>query len=98
MLVYKMNVLEELKKKGWTGYTLQTQKDKNGKVFLGASHVDKIRKGYVVGNIALDRLCELLDRQPADIIEYMSDERYKALKQSGYFEQIGIPTPPLDEE
>ncbi len=97
MLVYKMNVLEELKKKGWTGYTLQTKKDEHGKVFIGAANVQKIRNGFVVGNITLERICELLERQPGDIIEWIPDERYKALKKSGYFEQMGIPTPPLDE-
>ena len=98
MLVYKINVFDELKKKGWTGYTLQTTKDEYGKVLFGSSQVHKMRNGYMIGNIALDRLCELLDRQPADLIEYMPDERYKALKKSGYFEQMGIPTPPLEDE
>lgn len=97
MFVYKMNVLEELKKAGWTGYTLQRTRGEDGKIVLGSSQVVFLRQGKVLGINALETLCKLLNKQPGDIIEYIPDDRYVALKKSGYFDQIGIPTPPLEE-
>lgn len=98
MFVYKMNVLEELKKAGWSSYALLKRKNADGKMVLGSSQVTFLKQGKVVGINALDTICRLLDKQPGDIIEYIPDDRYVALKKSGYFDQIGIPTPPLEEK
>lgn len=69
MLKYKINVLEELKKKGVTQYTIL----KEG--IMGQSTVTKIRNGKVVTNDkVLNTLCSILDLQPGDIVEYIRDE------------------------
>ena len=98
MFVYKMNVLEELKKVGWTGYKLQTTRGEDGKIVLGSSQVVFIRHGKVLGINGLETLCKLLNKQPGDLIEYIPDDRYVALKKSGYFDEKGIPTPSLEED
>lgn len=67
-LQFKIDVLEALKEKGYTTYTLR--KDN----LLSQSTIQKLRekKGLAWENI--ERLCELLDCQPGDIIEFVKDE------------------------
>ena len=67
-LRYKIDVLEALKAKGLTTYTLR----KNN--LLSQSTIQKLRekKGLAWENI--DNLCKLLDCQPGDIVEYVPDE------------------------
>lgn len=69
MLRYKIDVLDALKKAGYTQYILK--KDK----ILGGRDVDKLRKGIVLGNIGLDSICSMLRCQPGKIIEWIPDER-----------------------
>lgn len=64
MLVYKIDVLEELKKAGYTTFTLRKEK------LLGENAIQYLREGKPIGAKALNSVCELLDRQPGDIIEY----------------------------
>ena len=66
-LRYKMDVLEALKAKGYTTYSLR--KDN----LLSQSTIQKLReqKGLAWENI--DNLCKLLECQPADLIEYVPD-------------------------
>lgn len=59
---YKMNVMSELKKKGYTTYTLR-------KAGFSQSAYTKILHNEPVGSITLLRLCELLDCSVSDIIE-----------------------------
>ena len=67
-LQFKIDVLEALKEKGFTSYTLR--KDN----LLSQSTIQKLRekKGLAWENI--ERLCELLDCQPGDIIEFVKDD------------------------
>lgn len=67
-LRYKLDVLEALKAKGFTTYTLR--KDN----LLSQSTIQKLRekKGLAWENI--DNLCKLLDCQPGDLFEYVPDE------------------------
>lgn len=97
MFVYKMNLLKEFEKIGWTGYTLQRNRDETGKIPFGSSQVHYMRNGKMIGITSLETACRLLNKQPGDLIEYIPDDRYIALKKSGYFEEKGIPTPPLEE-
>ena len=69
MLVYKIDVLSELKEAGYSSYRLQKEN------LLSASALDKIRKNIVVGIAVIDKLCELLDCQPGNIIKYVPDEK-----------------------
>lgn len=41
------------------------------------SVVNKLRKNERVNTDTIDRLCELLNCQPGDILEYVQDERVK---------------------
>ena len=64
MLQYKINVLEELKQKGYTTYTLRKEK------LLGESTILKLRNNLPVSWENLEVLCGLLDCNIGDIIEY----------------------------
>lgn len=61
---YKINVLEALKDAGYSSYKLRQDK------FLGESTISKIRKGEIVSAENLAILCELLQCQVGDLIEY----------------------------
>ena len=64
MLRYKIDVLAELKEKGYTTYKIN--KDK----LLSNSTVQKLRRGTMVSSQNIDTLCEMLCCQ-GDIIEYV---------------------------
>lgn len=85
MLVYKVNVMKELNKRNIRAT------DVREKGILGESQLTKIRKGIVVGTNALETLCCILDMQPGEIIEYIPDDRYAALWDSGFYENSEIP-------
>ena len=95
MLIFKINILEALKDRGYTTYVLLNDKDMNKR--LGSSQIQSIRKGIVPGAKTIDTLCRMLDKQPADLYEYIPFERYKALYDSGYFNDKGFPVPPPKE-
>lgn len=67
MLVYKIDVLAELKKRGYPSNRLIKEK------ILASATVQQIRDGKVVGNIALNTLCTLLQKQPGSIIKWIPD-------------------------
>lgn len=71
MLEYKIDVLQELKDAGYNTTTLKKEKQ------ISQGSLQQIREGRVVGNIVLDKLCELLDCQPGNIIRYVPDEKTK---------------------
>ena len=68
MLKYKINVLEELKSKGYTSYVLRKEK------LLGESTIQKLRAGEGVSWENIETLCRLLDCQPADLMEYVKED------------------------
>lgn len=72
MLKYKMDILEELKKKDYTTYRLR--KDK----LMGEAQVQKIRQGEIASKETLNTICRLLDCQPGDILEYVPDAESEA--------------------
>ncbi len=65
---YKINVLESLKEKGYN--TGKIRKDK----IMGEAMLQKIREGEMVSWAVFEKLCQLLECQPADIIEYVEEE------------------------
>lgn len=67
MLVYKINVLESLKEAGYTTTRLRKEK------LLGEAAIQSLRQSEMVGIIALEKICKLLDMQPGDIIKYIKD-------------------------
>ena len=64
-LRFKIDVLEELKKKGYTSYTLRKEN------ILSQSTIQKLREGKGLAWENIERLCALLECQPADLIEYV---------------------------
>lgn len=66
-LRYKVDVLEALKEKGYTTYTLRKENK------LSQSTIQKLREGKGVAWENIENLCALLECQPGDIIEFISD-------------------------
>lgn len=66
-LRYKVDVLEALKEKGYTTYTLRKENK------LSQSTIQKLREGKGVAWENVENLCSLLECQPGDIIEFIPD-------------------------
>lgn len=64
MLQYKVDVLQALKAKGFTSYRLRQEK------LIGERQLQQVREGVIVSPACLDKLCELLECQPGNLIEY----------------------------
>lgn len=71
MLVYKFDVLEELKQNGYNTTRLRKEK------LLGENAIQSLRHGEMVGIIALEKICFLLDMQPGNIIKYVENANIK---------------------
>lgn len=67
MFVYKFDVLASLKERGYTTTKLRREK------LLGENAIQSLRRNEMVGIIALEKICKLLDMQPGSIIGYVSD-------------------------
>lgn len=67
MLKYKINVMNQLKSKGYTTYRIRKEN------LLAQSTITKLNNGIIVSNDVVDVLCRLLDCQPGDIIEYVEE-------------------------
>lgn len=67
-LQYKINVLEALKSKGYTTYTLRKEK------ILSESTVQKLRVGEGVAWDNLELLCKLLECDISDLLEYVKED------------------------
>lgn len=67
MFIYKIDVLESLKECGYNTTRLRKEK------LLGENAIQSLRNGEVVGIIALEKICKLLDMQPGNIIKYVDD-------------------------
>ena len=66
---YKIDVIEALSKKGYSTYKMR--KDK----ILSEGTIQKFRDGEMISWNKFDKLCELLDCQPGDIIKYVKEEK-----------------------
>ena len=78
-LRYRIDVLEALKEKGFTTYTLRKESK------LSQSTIQKLREGKGIAWENLENLCALLDCQPGDIIEYVKDrDDFKLLTEKEY--------------
>lgn len=67
MLAYKIDVLESLKEAGYSTSRLRKEK------LLGENAIQAIRENKIVGIIALEKICRILDMQPGNIIKYVED-------------------------
>lgn len=62
-------VLERLKDAGYSSTRLRKEK------LLGESYMAQLRKGELVSWKALSTICELLNCQPGDILEYVAEDQ-----------------------
>lgn len=65
---YKIDIMEALKAKGYSTYRIRNDK------LIGERQMQQIRSGEIVSNACLSKLCELLECQPGDILEYVPEE------------------------
>lgn len=70
MFVYKFDVLETLKESGYNTTRLRKEK------LLGENAIQSLRRGEMVGIIALEKICALLDMQPGNIIKYVENSEH----------------------
>ena len=70
-IVYKINVLEALKEKGYSTYNLRKEK------LLSEGLIQALRDKKAISWDNLEKLCRLLDCQPSDLIEYVKEEEPK---------------------
>lgn len=64
MIIYKINVLEELKEAGYNTTRLRRER------IIPESTLTKIRQNKMVSIETINKLCELLNCRIEDIIEY----------------------------
>ena len=67
MFVYKFDVLDALKEAGYNTGRLRKEK------LLGENAIQSLRNNEMIGIIALEKVCKLLDMQPGNIIKYVED-------------------------
>jgi len=66
-IVYKIDIMELLREKGYTTYTLRNAK------ILSQSTIKCLRNKEPISFDTLAKICEILNLQPSDIIEYVPD-------------------------
>lgn len=64
---YKIDVLAELKKKGYSTARIREEK------LIGQSYLQQLRHGDLVSWKTIDTLCRLLECQPGDLVEYVEE-------------------------
>ena len=64
---YKVDILVELKKRGYSSTRIREEK------LIGQSYLQQLRHGELVSWKTLDTICALLECQPGDLIEYVED-------------------------
>lgn len=71
MIKYKIDVIETLKESGYN--TTRIHKER----LISQNAMQKIRNGEPIGIKTLDKLCEMLDMQPGNIIKYVEKNDLK---------------------
>ena len=66
MLRYKVDVMAELKKKGYPTTRIREEK------LIGQSYLQQLRHGELVSWKTIDVLCSLLECQVGDLVEYVA--------------------------
>lgn len=69
MIRYKIDVMAALKEAGYTSTRIREEK------LIGQSYLQQIRHGELVSWKTFDTICELLNCQPADLIEYVKEPK-----------------------
>lgn len=68
MLAYKINVLDTLKESGYNSTRILREN------LISQSAMQKIRNNEMVGIKTIEKLCELLDMQPGNLIKYVEEK------------------------
>ncbi len=66
-IIYKKNILSELKENGYNTTKLRKEK------LLAESTIQQLRENKLVSWKNIDRICSLLDCQPGDILEHLEE-------------------------
>ena len=65
---YKINIIEELKKAGYSSYKIRKEK------LLGQGTLTAIKNGTGgLDSKTISKLCKILECQPGDIMEYVDE-------------------------
>ena len=72
---YKVDILAELKKKGYSSTRIREEK------LIGQSYLQQLRRGEPVSWKMLGTICSLLECQPGDLIEYVEELTEKAAQE-----------------
>ena len=68
MLTYKIDVLDTLRENGYNSTRILREN------LISQSAMQKMRKNEMVGIKTIEKLCELLDMQPGNIIKYVEEK------------------------
>ena len=75
MIKYKIKIIDELKKKGFTPSRIK--EGENGKPYINEQTLQNIRKEKAFNFATLDTLCKLLHKQPGQLLEWVPDQEEK---------------------
>lgn len=67
-IVYKIDILAALKEKGYNTNRLRKEK------LLSEGVIQSLRENKYIALQNISKICELLDCQPADLLEYQKEE------------------------
>ena len=67
-IVYKIDVLKELKEKGYNTSRLRKEK------LMGEATIQKIRENQLVSWANLDTICNLLECNVGDVVEHQKED------------------------
>ena len=67
-IVYKIDILAALKEKGYNTNRLRKEK------LLAEGVIQSLRKNKYIALQNISKICELLDCQPGDLMEYVKEE------------------------
>ena len=68
MIIYKIDIMKSLKEKGYSSYKLRANK------IFGEAAMTHLRNNENINFENLNKLCQLLNCQPGDIIGYVPDD------------------------
>ncbi len=74
---YKINVLDALKHAGYSTYKIRREK------LFNEYTMQQIREGKMVNLNIIERICSILNIQPGDILEYISDDDNSQMDEGG---------------
>lgn len=71
---YRVDILNALKDAGYSSTRLRKEK------IMGESYMTQIRRGELVSWKTIETICELLNCQPGDLIEYVKSESEELIR------------------